>query len=360
MNLKIAIQADEVVHHNGERQSFSERWIELAESQGIDTVVVDVFSPEIMPKISASDAFMWRCPPTAHPRLYAKRLLYAIESGMGKPVFPSLKTWWHFEDKIGQYYFFFAAGIPTPATHVAWSREEAIEFCKAGSYPMVLKLAIGYQSSNVRLVRNCAEALFYVDEMFNGGVVSLGYHPAASGRRFLRRLRAAAQTVRGRNVCGSTAAAEAQYGYLLTQEFLPDNGFDVRVTIIGDRAFAFRRFNRPGDFRASGSGRIDWNPQQINEDAIRLAYRVARQMDAQTVAVDILRRGAEPVIVELTLTYASWAVRDCPGHWILHGAPESGALEWTQGSMRPEDAIFTDFVAQICHSTSAAGPVVNV
>ena len=56
---------------------------------------------------------------------------------------------------------------------------------------------------------------------------------------------------------------ELQRDYLLVQEFLPGNGFDTRITVIGNRAFGFRRFNRPDDFRASGSGRIDWNPAAI-------------------------------------------------------------------------------------------------
>lgn len=31
---------------------------------------------------------------------------------------------------------------------------------------------------------------------------------------------------------------------------------DTRVTVIGHCAFGYRRYNRPGDFRASGSGRL--------------------------------------------------------------------------------------------------------
>jgi hypothetical protein len=130
----------------------------------------------------------------------------------------------------------------------------------------------------------------------------------------------------------------------------------MRITIIGHRAFAFRRFNRPGDFRASGSGRIDWNPESIDEDALRLAYKVARRLGAQTVAVDVLRRRGEPLIGELTLTYASWAVRDCPGHWTLDGTPKDGTLQWVDGSMRPEDAIFADFVAGITCQQEHAPP----
>lgn len=353
MTLKIAIQSDEVVHHNGERQSYSARWIELARDLEIETVSVDAFSSNAIETISTCDAFMWRCDPSAYMRLYANRLLYGIEEGLGLPVFPSLKSRWHFEDKIGQFYFLAAAGIPTPATTISWTREQAARFCEDATYPFVLKLATGYQGSNVRLVRSRDEALFYVNELFGHGAISLGYRPASLGRLLLRRFRAATELLKGRNPYGPTTEADLQHGYFLAQEFLPNNEFDVRVTITGNRAFAFRRFNRPGDFRASGSGLVDWDPAQVSEDAVRLGFRVAQQLRSQTVAVDIIRRKTEPVIVELGLTYASWAVRDCPGHWVLHGEPESGALEWEEGSMEPADAIFTDFVAQVRRSQEA-------
>jgi len=347
MTFKIAIQPDEVVHHNGEKQSFSDRWFQLAKEWGIDAVAVDVFSKDVIPQIAACDAFMWRCDPSALPRLYAKRLLYAIEKGLGLPVFPNLKSSWHFEDKIGQYYFLSAAGIPTPATRIFWQREQAKRFCETAEYPFVLKLSAGYQASNVRLMRNREEALFYVDQLFTHGVTGLGYKPTSRPRQLLRRLRAAAALVKGNHPYAPTEQAELQHGYFFAQEFLPDNDFDVRITIIGNRAFVFRRLNRPDDFRASGSGRIDWNPHEIGEELVRFAFNVARKLNAQTVAVDIIRRGTEPVIVELTLSYASWAVRDCSGHWTLHGNPETGDLKWLDGSMRPEDAIFTDFMTPL-------------
>jgi len=354
MNLKIAIQHDEFTHHNGEHQSYSDRWLELAGKFGIQAVPVDAFAADVMEMISGCDAFMWRPSPLASDRLYAMRLLYAVEKGLGMSVFPDLNSSWHFEDKVGQYYFLAAAGIPIPATRVYWTRQQAEQFCDTATYPFVLKLATGYQSSNVRLVRNRDDAQYYIDKMFGTGAVSLAYGPASPFRLLLRRLRATSETLQGRNPNGSTAQVELQYGYFLVQEFLPGNDFDVRVTVTGDRAFVFRRFNRPNDFRASGSGRIDWNPCEVGEDAVRLAYRVARQLQAQTVAVDVLRRGTKPVIGELTLSYASWAVRDCPGHWVLHGSPESGRLEWVEGSMEPADAIFADFVAKLPQPSSTS------
>lgn len=212
-------------------------------------------------------------------------------------------------------------------------------------YPFVLKLAAGQQSSNVRLVRTRNEALFYVDELFGHGVVSLAYQPASQSRLMLRRFRAAAEIIKGHNPYGSTSASELQHGYFYAQEFIPDNRFEISVIVIGNRAFACRRFVLPGDFRTRGStGRIDWTPEAIGEDAIRLAFLVARKLHAQTVAVDVLRRGTEPVVVELTVNYASWVVRACPGHWLLEGEPESGTLAWVNGSVRAADVILEDFL----------------
>jgi len=354
MSLKIAIQPDEVVHPNGERQSFSRRWMELAQAQGIETFPIDVFSKHATERISTCNAFMWRCPSSARIRLFAKRFLYAIESGVGIPVFPSLKSSWYFEDKLAQRYFFSAADIPCARTDVFWTREAAEQFCESAGYPFVLKLAGGHQSANVRLVRNRSEAKFYVEELFGHGVASLGYRPASRPRVLLRRLRAAAQTLGGHNPYVPGADAELHYGYFYAQEFLPGNEFEISVIIVGNRAFAVRRFIQPGDFRTRGSsGRMDWDPEQIGEDVIRLAFYTARKLGAQTVALDILHRDREPVVMELTANYASWVVRKCPGHWVLHGDPASGPMEWAEGPMHAADAIFEDFLDEMTNS----GPI---
>ena len=354
MSLRIAIQPDYVVHPNGKRQSFSTRWAELAQAKNIDVVPVDVFSEDAMACISGCDAFMWRCPSSSHIRAYAKRFLYALEAGSGIPVFPSLKSSWYFEDKLAQRYFFSAADIPCARTYIFWTREAAEQFCERATYPFVLKLAGGHQSANVRLVRDRREAEFYVEELFGHGVASLGYRPASRLRLLLRRLRAAAQTLEGRNPYVPGADAELHYGYFYAQEFLPGNEFEISVIIVGNRAFAVRRFIQPGDFRTRGSsGRMDWSPERIGENVIRLAFRTAQKLGAQTVALDILHRAREPVVMELTANYASWVVRECPGHWVLQGDPRSGPMEWTEGCTRAADAIFEDFLDEMTAAGAA-------
>jgi hypothetical protein len=134
---------------------------------------------------------------------------------------------------------------------------------------------------------------------------------------------------------------------VLFQEFLPGNAFDTRVTVIGRRAFGFRRLNREGDFRASGSGRLDYDRDGVDLDAVRLAYATAAALEAQSVAIDGLMRGEDWVVGEVSYTYVSELIHDCPGHWELDGSPETGDLLWVAGSMWPEEAQIEDFLARL-------------
>jgi glutathione synthase/RimK-type ligase-like ATP-grasp enzyme len=345
MSYTIAIQPDQLTQKNGEKQSFSSRWAARAAESGIAVRMVNVYAPDIFDQIAGADGFMWRFGYAPNPRLFAKRLLPAIEHGMGIPVFPSFETAWHFEDKIAQSLLLQAAGFPTPATWVFWDPAAALEFCRSASYPLVLKLSFGYQSANVRLLRNFDEAAHWVGQLFGPGVNALRA-PAGRWRDALHLMRGALRHVRRGSAWDSLDVCELQHGYFYVQQFLPGNDYDTRVTVIGNRAFAFRRFNRPGDFRASGSGRIDWDIHQIDQDGIRLAFRLARHLRTQSIAVDLLQDGARPVLAEISYTYASWAVRDCPGHWELRGDVD-GDLVWVEGRVHPEDAIFDDFVARL-------------
>ena len=337
----IGIQDDFVRQKNGEEQSFSARWRELADQQGIGTRSIDVFDPRFADQLDGCDGFMWRFGYDPLSLGMAKRLLPAIEHGRGILVFPSTATSWHFEDKISQAYLLQAAGIPTPRTWVFWRLDDALRFCRNAAYPLVMKLSAGIQSNNVRLLRNAEQAMFWAKQAFGPGLRTL--HPP----RPAIRARLGGQIQGLQLLLGKERPTDVQHGYFYVQEYLPDNEFDTRITVIGDRAYGFRRFNRPGDFRASGSGRLDWDPAAIDQSMIRLAYRIARQLGTQSVAIDGMYRGTHPVVGEISYTYATWAIRDCPGHWILHGDPESGSLEWKQGQLRAEDAIFEDFVTAL-------------
>ena len=131
---------------------------------------------------------------------------------------------------------------------------------------------------------------------------------------------------------------ERNYAYF--QEFLPGNTFDTRITVIGERAFGFRRFNRPGDFRASGSGLIDYDPTKVDSHCVEIAFRVSDSGKFQSMAYDFLYKQGKPVICEISYAFADWAIHKCPGHW-------RNDMTWIDGQMWPEEAQVEDFVKLI-------------
>ena len=344
MSYKIAIHPDNFRHRNGEEQSFSGRWVQLAAQANIGVQIVDAYDPDVLLQIRDCDGFMWRFDYVPPALTLAKRLLSAIEHGLRIPVFPSWKSAWYFEDKVAQHYLLKAAGIPMPRTWVFWRLDDALKFCEQASYPLVMKLAHGFRSANVALIRNRNEAVRWSRRMFRRGVHSIRSSAASLPRKMVHTLHDS-MTLLGRP--DENRFSELQGGYLLLQEFVGGNEFDIRVTVLGNRGYVFRRFNRPEDFRASGSGRCDWDPTQIDLAAVRLAFEIARRLDTESVAVDILFQSGQPVVVEMSYTFASWAVRDCPGHWLLRGNPAIGKLDWIEGRLAAEDAIFIDFAAKL-------------
>jgi glutathione synthase/RimK-type ligase-like ATP-grasp enzyme len=195
----------------------------------------------------------------------------------------------------------------------------------------VTKLSAGFKSRNVRLVTNREQARSYVEMLFDAGIAAFDGE-FDSARRAL-------------------ALTGTQAGYFYAQEFVAGNDHDTRVTIVGNRGFGFRRFNRPDDFRASGSGRIDWDPNAIDVETIRFGFRIARRLNAESIAMDVLRRDDELVVTEVSYTFEPWKILACPGHWVCED--DSTSLVWRNGPSSPEVAIFEDFVRTMSAARAA-------
>ena len=334
---------------------FSCKWGDALHHRGVSIQWLNLLAHDSLEQVRSCDGVMWHWPHYPHEVRWAARpILYVIEKEMRIPVFPDLRTAWHYDDKIAQAYLFQALEIPRPKTWIFWDREEAERWAESALYPVVAKLATGAGSSNVRLIRNIREAQAHITTMFSRtGIISAGLHPSTpTGFEIAKNI--AQQLVFGGRYIFLKKYPPLprqfwmpQRGYALFQEYLPDNGFDTRITVIGDRAFGFRRINRPGDFRASGSGNIDPDPQQIDPNCIELAFNAARKLGSQSMAFDLLYKGAArtPVVVEVSYCYADWAVELCPGHW-------DGRLVWHEGRLWPEEAQVMDFLDVIHASAS--------
>jgi len=334
---RIAVHPDRLPLRDGGIQSFSDRWTELLTRDGHDVRPVYWRDVDVIAKLRDVDAFLWWFPPLRNPRDYARRLMLALEQALPNLlVFPDWKSAWHFDDKIAQTMLLQAAGLAMPATHVLWRLDDAMEFVATARYPLVTKLASGFRANNVALLRDRAEAERWVRRMFGDGVIDIAassFHPRVMLQRLRDRMRPTVRHI----------TTSLQKDYVLLQEFVPDNAFDTRVTVIGHRVFAFRRGNRPNDFRASGGGKWQTDPRQIDRDALDLALRASRTLSMPSIAVDVLRRDGEPVLTEVSYYYEGIGILACPGHW----HERDGELTWVEGVMRAEDALLEMFLSRL-------------
>ena len=115
-------------------------------------------------------------------------------------------------------------------------------------------------------------------------------------------------------------------GYVYFQEFIPDNKFDIRVVVIGDKAFALKRMTRKNDFRASGSGNIVYDKNQIDERCIKTSFEVNEKIKSQSIAFDyVFDKNNNPLIVEISYGYSAPAYDICEGYWTRD-------LQWHEGT----------------------------
>ncbi len=344
MPLTVAIHPDRYTAAGSPYEdASSEKWAAALEAAGIKVRWVDARSHSILEDLEGCDGFMWRWGHFHGMRRVASRLLPIVERELGMAVYPDQRTCWHYDDKIAQHFLFQTHNIPTPETWVWFSEAQALEWARSADYPVVMKLATGAGSRNVRLVRDFDDARWWIGQMFRFGRWSL-----ASRRNWRDRIRSIPRRLlKGRYLHSLYIGGELQIGYAYFQQFIPGNDFDTRVSVIGNRAFAYRRFNRPNDFRASGSGNFSCEPSAIPESTIRFATEVAAKLQMQSLALDILYHDGQPIVNEISYTFITGMIHECPGHWEVNGSQETGSLNWHDGHMWPEEAQIQDFIQRL-------------
>jgi glutathione synthase/RimK-type ligase-like ATP-grasp enzyme len=314
---------------------FLERYEEILDANGIEHVRLDCSDIDFWEKVAHLDLFIFRWQQIDDDHQLAKTILPVIGNHIGVKTFPDDATCWHYDDKIRQYYLLHHYGFPIARSWVFWNKRAALEWVQRASFPLVFKLKGGAGSNNVVMLNNRGQARRLVRRMFGRGIRS-GKIPSMSNVRWKDfNLRKTAHRWGGnvlRLLRGEDASPDwgVHKNYAFFQEFLPNNAYDTRVTVIGRRAFAFRRLNRRNDFRSSGSGRIEYDQSKIDLRFVREALRVSLAMSFQSMAYDFLYdNSGNPVFCEISYTYLDEAVFRCPGYW-------DDKLHWHEGHYWPQ------------------------
>lgn len=313
-------------------KGFSSRWVEYCVKNNIDIKLVNPYESDIVEQVKGCDAFMWHHNHADYRDvLFAKQLIFSLEAA-GVKCFPNYHTTWHFDDKVGQKYLLEAINAPIVSSFVFYTKKEAFKWISQTSFPKVFKLRGGAGAANVKLVHSSCEARKLVRKAFGCGFSQfdrIGYL-----KERYRKWREGKDSIVGvlkgfgrLFIIPSFAKMHGrEKGYAYFQDFIPNNSFDIRVCIVGGKAFALKRMTRKGDFRASGSGSIIYDKAQIDIRCVRIAFDVNKKLQTQSVAYDfVFDKDGRPLIVEISYGYSVNAYDNCEGYW-------TEDLIWHEGS----------------------------
>lgn len=319
------------IHHRG--NSFSDHWIGYCKRNGIDYKIVNAYDNDIICQLDDCDIFMWHHHQSVYKdTLFANQLLYSLQK-TGKITYPDFNTTWHFDDKIGQRYLLESEKLPQIPTYIFYNKEDALAWIEKAEFPKVFKLRCGASSANVMLVKDKQQARRLVKKTFGNGIKIYRYKDQIKER--YRKYKMGLVSIR--NLLGLIRRSlfhicpdeyirfhNKEFGYAYFQDFLPYKNFDIRVFVIGNRAIAKKRMNRPNDFRASGGNNLIFDKEQIDTRCVQLAFEANKRLKMQSVAFDfIFDKDNMPKLSEISYCSVISTNKNVPGYW-------TSDMEWHQ------------------------------
>jgi glutathione synthase/RimK-type ligase-like ATP-grasp enzyme len=333
------------IHHK--QGGFSKKWINYCEEQSIDFKKVDCYSSNIVYELEDCDGLMWHFH-HMNPKdvLFAKQLLFSLEHS-GKQVFPDFKTMWHFDDKVAQKYLLESVDAPLIPSYVFYSKEEALKWVDHARFPKVFKLRSGSGASHVKILNNRDQGRNAVSQAFGRGFSQYDKLGSVKERMYQYKqgnggvinvlkgiLRFAAPTefskVKGK-----------ERGYAYFQDFISGLDHDIRVIVINGKAIAIKRLVRDGDFRASGSGKLQYKRELFDESIINEAFILSEKLVSQSLAIDFVLVNGVPKILEISYGFPEGPfVENCEGYW-------DKSLNWHRKNVNTEGWMVESVVKEI-------------
>ena len=266
------------------------------ETMGLGHRIISIGRDDWMEQLAQVDAFVWR-PVMDDPSNMAEiRTKLPLIEAMGIHCFPNSLMLWLYDDKIRETFFLRRHDYPTPQTFVTFEEQAARVYAAQAIYPLVTKTHMGAASSGVMLLRSVRDAeqllerIFAKQPIWSKVITKYYYHPRIAKGNFLL-----ARQFRFRNY-------SPRYAYF--QEFLISDE-DWRITTLGPNLIsAFVRRNRPGDFRASGSGL--WQQvtkAQLPQEACNMALNISNRHGFTSMTYDFMMSAKGWVIGELSYTF---------------------------------------------------------
>jgi len=345
--MKVAILFDQTIKAHSTSWSFP--WINYCEQNNIDFEIVNPYEIEVVNYLMNFDIILWHFSNYSHTdMLMARNVLFTLESS-GKKVFPSIKDAWHFDDKLAETYLLESINAPIPRSYYYYTINEvenAVEN-KVLEFPIIAKLRNGSGSHNVKLLMDSKELMSYSKKMFTAGLDSAPnvFHKASSNiksskniKTFIKRAKRIPEFIRSFT---NAKKFNRERGYVFLQEFIPNDGFDLKIVVVGDKLSFIGRNILKGEFRASGGGSLFYDKTMVPKNVIDSAFKTSDKLGFNCMGYDYVvdKSSINGKIIEISYGFSHQALINAGGYFDREG-------NWIEESLNAPEEILKNLITE--------------
>jgi hypothetical protein len=236
------------------------RWTKywrFCEQNALACDVYDIHAQDWLTQAKRFDviAGIWSC--ELHCLEELREKFWVLETQLHKATFPSFAEAFLYENKRLESYITSIHHLPFARTFITHNREDALSMLDKLPYPIVSKMVPASASVGMELIHTSRQARAIIERLFS-----------PSGRK-------------------TQFPYARQKDFVYFQEFIPNDGYDIRAIVVGNWVFGYYRKVLPGDYRASGMNLVE--KRELPKAAMVLALQLNGVVDSPMLVVDMLR-----------------------------------------------------------------------
>ena len=298
-------------------------WIQSCENSkyNVKYKVIDITKSDWLKNILKEDfdCFLARAPGSIS---YFKQLcderLYVINNILKKKIYPTYEEILIYENKRMLAYWLAANNVPHAKTWIFYHKEEAIQFVKNCTFPLVAKTSIGAGGSGVIIFKKKEKVIQYIEKAFSDEGISRKWGPNFRKinllKRLIKRLINIPETVKYFQKKHLCATIDPQRRFVIFQDYIKSDA-EWRCVRIGDSFFAHKKNHTFGELM-SGTSKVQW--EKPSEELLNFVKNVTDKRNFLCQSIDLFEYRDGKLLVNEIQCF--WGSRN-PHQMIINGVP---------------------------------------
>lgn len=272
-----------------------ESYAKACEACDVEYEIIDLFADDWITRIQNAHVngilVREKANIAEYKEMYNERLM-VINDYLRIPIYPSWHELFLYENKRMYSYFFETHNIPTPKTHVFYSKKTALQYCQTAHYPIVFKTNGGAAGTGVTIVKTLNHAQRLINQIFGrfNSRLALGHcHWAKIG-----------------GIIPVPKLGMSQRHYAIIQEFV-DIETEWRMIKIGD---TYAGYKRPMEHGHGSCDLMEYGfpPKEL----LLLLKRVTEENHFDSISMDVLvGKDGKYYVTEMQSLYGSFSPHQC-------------------------------------------------